>query len=78
MPRGAILRIETLGPATVHLGLDGWSRIQDVDSISTGLGVWIADVDTHALAVTRDVSFTFWWPLGNRWEGVDFQTLLTC
>jgi glucoamylase len=77
MPRGAILRIETLGPATVHVGLDGWSRIQDVESISTGLGVWTTDVDTHALAVTCDVSFTFWWPQVHRWEGVDFQILIT-
>ena len=77
MPRGAILRIETLGPAIVHLGLDGWSRIQDVESAGTGLGVWIAEVDTHALAVTRDVSFTFCWSPENRWEGVDFQVLVT-
>ena len=77
VPRGAILRVETLAPATVHLGFDDWSRIQDVESISTGLGVWTADVDTHALAVNRDVSFTFWWPQGNRWEGVDFRVLMT-
>jgi glucoamylase len=75
MPTGRILRIETLAPALVHAGLDGWSRIQDVGSIDTGLGVWVADLDTAALAVTHHIDFTFYWPDAGRWEGVDFQVL---
>jgi glucoamylase len=75
MPAGNILRIETLAPAVVHAGLDGWSRIQDVGSIDTGLGVWVADFDTAALAVRHHVDFTFYWPGAGRWERVDFQVL---
>jgi glucoamylase len=75
MPAGNILRIETLAPAVVHAGLDGWSRIQDVESIDTGLGVWVADFDTAALAIRHHVDFTFYWPGAGRWERVDFQVL---
>src|SRR4029077_908468 len=75
MPVGKILRIETLAPALVHAGLDGWSRIQDVGAIDTGLAVWVADLDTAALAIRHHIDFTFYWPRAGRWEGVDFQVL---
>jgi glucoamylase len=75
MPAGKILRIETLAPALVHTGLDGWSRIQDVASVDTGLGVWVADIDTATLPIRHHIDFTFYWPDAGRWEGVDFQVL---
>ncbi|HUK32480.1 MAG TPA: glycoside hydrolase family 15 protein, partial [Vicinamibacterales bacterium] len=73
MSSGRILRIETLARAVVHAGLDGWSRILDIETVDTGLGVWIADLDTQALAVAHHVEFTFYWPDVSRWEGVDFS-----
>jgi glucoamylase len=75
MPAGSILRIETLAPALVHAGLDGWSRIHDVEAVDTGLGVWVADVDTAALTIRHHIDFTFYWPGAGRWEGVDFQVV---
>ena len=76
MPAGMVLRIETLAPAIVHVGIDGWSRVLDLTSIDTSFGVWIADVDSRALGVTRSVDFTFYWPDVDRWEGADFQVRL--
>ena len=76
MSSGHVLRIETLARAIVHAGLDGWSRILDIETVDTGLGVWIADLDTEALAIARHVDFTFYWPDVSRWEGVDFRVLL--
>jgi glucoamylase len=73
MPAGTILRIETLARAVVHVGVDGWSRVQDIESIDTGLGVWLTDLDIRSLAVTCQVDFTFYWIEAERWEGVDFH-----
>lgn len=73
MPAGTILRIETPARPVVHVGFDGWSRVQDIESIDTGLGVWITDLDIRSLAVTCQVDFTFYWIEAERWEGVDFH-----
>jgi len=73
MTSGAVLRIETLAPAVVRIGVDGWQRPFDVTAADTGLGVWIADVDTRTLAAATRIDFTFYWPEADRWEGTDFQ-----
>jgi hypothetical protein len=39
--------------------------------------VWIADLDTRALAIAHRVDFTFFWPDESRWEGVDFSVMIT-
>lgn len=75
MSSGHILRIETLARAVIHAGLDGWSRIVEIETVDSGLGVWIADLDIPALAVAHHVDFTFYWPEASRWEGVDFSVL---
>jgi glucoamylase len=77
MAAGGILRVETLARAVVHAGIDGWSRIEDVEAVDTGLGVWVADLDTRALGVTSHVDFTLYWPDEVRWENADFQVQLT-
>ena len=73
MSAGRVLRIETLAPALIHVGLDGWARTQDVETIDTRLGVWIADLDPAVLGIVDHVDFTFYWPAAASWEGVDFQ-----
>ncbi len=73
MPAGAILRIETLAPSVVHIGVDGWSQVRDIEAIETGVGVWIADLDTTALTTAHHIDFTFYWPDVAHWEGEDFQ-----
>jgi glucoamylase len=75
MPSGKVLRIETLASGVVHAGLDGWGRIIDVKTIDTGLGVWIADLDTQTLSIAHHIDFTFYWPDVSRWEGVDYRVL---
>lgn len=75
MPSGKVLRIETLASGIVHAGLDGWGRIVDLKTIDTGLGVWIADLDTLALSIVHHIDFTFFWPDVSRWEGVDYRVL---
>ena len=48
MPAGTVLRIETLAPATVHWASMAGRGVQDVEAVDTGLGVWVADLDTTA------------------------------
>ena len=82
MPAGKILRVETLAPATVHWGVSGtgdsgdvheWSNIRDVDAADTGLGVYVADLDTAGRPAGSRVVFTFFWRDAGTWEGQDFS-----
>ena len=80
LPFARILRIETLARTIVHVGADGWSDVRDIAAVDTGLGVWVVDLDTGALPLTRHVkriNFTFYWPDAARWEEVDFEVLVT-
>jgi glucoamylase len=72
MPQGQTLRIEVLAPATVHWTADGWDTSRDVDTRDTGLGIHVTDVATAGLRPGTDISFTFYWPGEERWEGADF------
>jgi glucoamylase len=73
MTAGKILRIETLGPAMVHWGIDGWHHIRDTETIDTGLGVYVADLSTTQLSPGSSVDMTFYWPEVDCWEGLDFR-----
>jgi len=72
-----VLRVETLAPSLVHVGVDGWLEIQDIRSVDTGLGVWVADIDTSTMPGRRQIDFTFYWPDVNHWEGDDFHVVMT-
>ena len=68
------LRIELLAPAVVHFSTDGWQRIHELATRSTGLGIHVADLPTQDMDCGDKCVFTFRWPkAGNRWEGRDFQ-----
>jgi glucoamylase len=70
---GKILRVETLARATVHWAVDDWSGARDVDTVDTGLGVFVADLDTADRPPGSQVLFTFFWSDAARWEGADFR-----
>ena len=72
MSAGKTLRIESLRPSLVHWGVDGWTRVQDVPTIDSGLGVHVADLDTTTLPPGCQIDFTFYWPDIDDWEGEDF------
>ena len=69
---GRILRIEVLAPAVVHCSPDGWRTVLDIHTRDTGLGLHLANLPTSQLTPGTRLSFTFRWPLVERWEGVDF------
>jgi len=69
---GRVLRVEALAPAVVHWSADGWRTVVDTPTRDTGLGTYLADVPTAALAVGTRIDFTFHWPLAGTWEGTDY------
>jgi glucoamylase len=72
IPPGTRLRIETLAPAVVHWTEDAWRTLRHAAAHDTTLGVYVVDLPTTRLAASARVSFTFYWPDVDRWEGTDF------
>jgi glucoamylase len=76
IPTAKDLRIEVLAPAVVHWSLDNWTTVNDSKTIDTGLGVHYIDLPTNRLSPGSNVTFTFFWPEANKWEGTDFQVVV--
>ncbi len=76
LPCGKKLRIILLTPGMVHWSDDDWQTTHDIYSRDTGLGIYVIDLPTQALASGRKVVFTFYWPDQQRWEGVDYSILV--
>ncbi|HEY3972189.1 MAG TPA: glucan 1,4-alpha-glucosidase [Candidatus Sulfotelmatobacter sp.] len=72
VPRNKTLRLVLLNPGAVHWSIDGWTTAHDTNTRDTGLGIYTLDLPTASLPVGGQVTFTFFWPLENRWEGVDY------
>jgi glucoamylase len=72
LPPGRILRIELLASAVIHWTTNDWQTTQDTHTRDTGLGIYMADLQTGALAEGAQVTFTFYWSDACHWEGADF------
>lgn len=72
MPCGKDLRIVTTAPTRLHWSFDNWTTAQDSVSRDTGVGIQVVDLPTEMLAVGRQITFTFYWPEAQKWEGRDF------
>jgi glucoamylase len=70
---GRVLRIDTPSPARIRWSSDGWGTWQDLETRIVSNGVHAAEVPTAALAQGTTVSFTLYWPAGDRWEGKNFD-----
>ncbi len=71
---GARLRVIAGQPFRLHASDDGWRSAIDVDSTETSLGLHFADLAALGSA-GRAWTFTFFWPLADRWEGRDYSTV---
>jgi glucoamylase len=76
IPAGKTLRLETLAPARVRWGVNGWQDVSDTETRETGLGVYVADLPTEKFPAGTVVDFTFYWPQVGQWENADFQVRL--
>jgi glucoamylase len=73
---GRILRLEFLQPASVHWSSDNWGTTTHSESLATGLGTFICDLPTQALAVGVELRFTMLWTEQGNWEGNDFLVVI--
>jgi glucoamylase len=71
-PQGKKLRIEALAPMTVKWSIDNWKTSNDVRGMDTGLGAFVADLPTTELPHGTVLTFSFYWPQADKWEGSDF------
>ena len=76
IPAGRTLRVELPSAALVRWSADGWASFRDDHTRDTGLGLHSLDLPTQSLAAGSQISFTFCWDAGSRWEGVDFSTVI--
>ena len=76
MPIGMELRIETRAEASVRWTGDNWMTFKDTATRDTGLGIFVADIDTTMIPDGGNVTFATYWPDARRWEGTDFTVVI--
>jgi len=76
MPAERKLRLVLMEPALVHWSFDGWKTSQNSQSRDTRLGVHVVELPTQTLRPGQEVVFTYFWPLQQRWEGVNFLVVV--
>ena len=76
VPRYKKLRLVLMTPAVVHWSIDDWKTSQDTPTRDTGLDTYILDLPTASLPVGAQVTFTFYWPQENRWEGKNYVVVV--
>jgi glucoamylase len=76
MPSGKDLRIAVMAPATVHWSSDDWKTSNDITTRDAGTGIFVADLPASRLGSGRNIVFTFFWPQGQRWEGINFSVTI--
>jgi glucoamylase len=73
LPPGKILRVELMASAVIHWTSNDWHTTRDIETLDTGLGIHMADLQTATLADGAQITFTFYWSDAKRWEGANFE-----
>ncbi|MCL4561478.1 MAG: glucan 1,4-alpha-glucosidase [Chloroflexi bacterium] len=73
LTQGRNLRIELPEAASIRFSRDGWATTQEAATRDSHLGVYYADLPAADLKSGATLAFTFYWPDGQRWEGVNYQ-----
>jgi glucoamylase len=74
LPHGKSLAIEDRNPFTLHLGFDGWRRVEDRHAECTPFGFWSVVLSHQELARARELNFTRRQESG--WEGIEHRIQL--
>lgn len=72
IPKGKILRIQCLVPATIRWTCDDWQSYADVSTLDTGVGIHFADLAVSHLEYGQKIAYTFYWHESGNWENVNF------
>jgi len=70
---GKRLRIEVMARAAVRWSLDGWASVNDTETRQNAFGIHVAELSCEHLSKGAVISFTFYWPDTDHWEGEDFS-----
>jgi glucoamylase len=76
MIAGRQLRIETTARALVHWGIDDWNAVTDSETTDSGLGIWVADLDTASQPAGREVVFTLYWHDRSVWDDATYRVTI--
>jgi glucoamylase len=77
LPSGRSLVIEDQQPFVLHLGWDGWAKVEDRASLPIGLGMHGVRLQSSELAPGAVLNFTRFDPIEDRWEGEDHEVRLS-
>ncbi len=69
---GKTLRVQAPAPFLLHWTLSEWKTVRDTEAASTAVGIHYVDIHIPKRQ-KAPVRFTFYWPIGDRWEGRDFS-----
>lgn len=72
IPKGKILRIQSIASVTVRWSSDNWINVQEVTSFDSGLGVHFSDLPTDNLDYDQKIMYTFYWNDSENWENVNY------
>jgi glucoamylase len=72
MSAGQTSRVEVQAPAIVHWSSDHWRSRHGFAGRDTGLGMYVVDLPMDEFPGGTELTFTFYWPAEDRWEGMDF------
>ncbi len=73
---GMPLAVEAVAPFVLHVGVDGWQGVTDIDSRPAGLGLHAVVLDPARLGATASIEFTRRFDNTRGWEGRDWQVLI--
>jgi len=73
IPRGKILRIHCLHPATVKWTQDDWKNSQEINTFDSGVGIHYADLLTNELGSGHKIAYTFFWHETQTWENENYN-----
>jgi len=73
IPKGKILRIHCLHPATVKWTQDDWKNTQEISTLDSGVGIHYADLPTDTLGNGHKIAYTFFWHEAQNWENENYN-----
>ncbi len=73
--RGWTLRVQAPAPFRLHWSRDDWHTVMDTPSSPTALGIACVDIPV-APSQQAPIRFTFYWTVGDRWEGRDYEVVV--
>lgn len=72
MERGWTLRVQAPVPFRLVWSRDDWQMVTETPASPTALGIAFVDIPV-APSQQAPIRFTFYWTVGDRWEGRDYE-----